>query len=191
MKTNETCKKCGGICKPSKGILNIHNIQTNDLNKEFETKLVDCLKCESCGHSWIPEYPKETFDLSSKTSTKEQALIWWNGITYGKKQHLIIENLGHEKALSRLTGREIEEIWNQEMQRQEFILEDKLFGGEKSNYKPNQKQFKIFDESLFKSYISKFSDEDKIRMYKVFSDLLEVNSKYRFLDIIDKAIQLK
>lgn len=36
MKT-ETCKKCDELFKPSKEILNIHDIQTNDLNKQFET----------------------------------------------------------------------------------------------------------------------------------------------------------
>lgn len=33
--------------------------------------------------------------------------------------------------------------------------------------KPNQKQFKQFDESLFKAYIDKFSDEDKLKAIKV------------------------
>lgn len=56
MKTKETsvCRKCGGTGKLSKGIMNFHNIQRNDA-KEFETKLLDCIKCESCGHSWIPK----------------------------------------------------------------------------------------------------------------------------------------
>lgn len=30
--------------------------------------------------------------------------------------------------------------------------------------KPNQKQFQQFDESLFKAYIDKFSNEDKLKM---------------------------
>ena len=47
------CRECGGNCKPSKGIVNYHNIQTQDLSKEFETKIEDCLKCENCGHSFI------------------------------------------------------------------------------------------------------------------------------------------
>lgn len=33
--------------------------------------------------------------------------------------------------------------------------------------KPNQKQFKQFDESLFKSYIDKFSNEDKIKALNI------------------------
>ena len=49
------CRECGGNCKSSKGIVNYHNIQTQDLSKEFETKIEDCLKCENCGHSFIPK----------------------------------------------------------------------------------------------------------------------------------------
>lgn len=47
------CRTCKGLAKPSKGIVNYHNIQTQDKSKEFETKLEDCLKCTECGHSWI------------------------------------------------------------------------------------------------------------------------------------------
>lgn len=57
MKTKETtCKKCGGFCKPSKAFINLHNIQHSlDISKpEFETNYIDCLKCESCGHSYVP-----------------------------------------------------------------------------------------------------------------------------------------
>ena len=49
------CRNCGCIGKPSKGLVNIHNIQTRDLSREFEDKIVDCLKCPNCGHSWIPD----------------------------------------------------------------------------------------------------------------------------------------
>jgi len=47
-----TCRKCGGKAKKSKGLVNIHNIGTNEKSKEFETKLVDCNKCVDCGHSF-------------------------------------------------------------------------------------------------------------------------------------------
>lgn len=46
------CNKCNGVGKPSKALYNTHNIQTQDLSKEFETKLINCIKCENCGHSW-------------------------------------------------------------------------------------------------------------------------------------------
>lgn len=60
MKTSETtCRKCGGECKPSKGFMNKHNIRKSYLREEveFETKIVDCLKCENCGHSYCPNDP--------------------------------------------------------------------------------------------------------------------------------------
>lgn len=50
---NHICRECKGVGKPSKGIMNYHNIQTQDKSKEFETKLEDCIKCTKCGHSWI------------------------------------------------------------------------------------------------------------------------------------------
>lgn len=53
MKSNE-CRVCGGEGKPSKGIVNYHNIRTSDKSKEFFNKIQDCTKCCSCGHSWIP-----------------------------------------------------------------------------------------------------------------------------------------
>jgi len=57
MKTTENnkCRKCNGIGKPSKGYVNFHNIRTMYKEDEFETKLLNCLKCEKCGNSWIPE----------------------------------------------------------------------------------------------------------------------------------------
>lgn len=49
---NTICRECGGNCKHSKGIMNYHDIRTNDRSKEFTTVLEDCLKCEDCGHSF-------------------------------------------------------------------------------------------------------------------------------------------
>ena len=133
MKT-ENCKKCGGICKPSKGILNTHNIQTNDLNKEFETKLVDCLKCESCGHSFVP-----------KEISKQEKLNWFNNLQADNKASLAKDAL----------------IIKFKNEAEILICDMKTTINED---KPNQKQFKTFDESLFKAYINKFSNEDKLLM---------------------------
>jgi len=61
------CKKCSGKSKNSKAIQNVHNIQTQDLSREFETNLIDCLKCEDCGHSWIPsKESKDNHDIAQK-----------------------------------------------------------------------------------------------------------------------------
>jgi hypothetical protein len=48
------CRNCGGKGKSSKGIVNTHHIQKSYLRgeTEFTTDIVDCLKCEDCGHSW-------------------------------------------------------------------------------------------------------------------------------------------
>jgi hypothetical protein len=48
------CRDCGGKGQPSTGYINQHNIRKSYLRGEveFETKLVACLKCEDCGHSW-------------------------------------------------------------------------------------------------------------------------------------------
>ena len=121
MKTNETCKKCGGICKPSKGILNIHDIQTNDLSKEFETKILDCIKCTSCGHSWIPQYLEETFGFASEI-LKQEKLDWFNNLQAGNKASLVNYYLGKTEYIA--TNDEIELIYDSE------------------HIKPNQKQFK-------------------------------------------------
>lgn len=59
------CTKCGGYCNPSKGFLNdlvSCDDFGNDANERGTTqsrtgdaKLVDCLKCEKCGHSFVPD----------------------------------------------------------------------------------------------------------------------------------------
>ena len=49
------CKVCDNIGKPFKDSMNYHNIHTSDKSKEFATKLENCIKCESCGYSWIPD----------------------------------------------------------------------------------------------------------------------------------------
>ena len=121
MKTKETsiCHKCGSNGKPSKGYMNFHNIQTSNRSKEFETKLLDCIKCESCGHSWIP----------NKT-TREQALDWWKQLclscelddTHYVLDSLIRKHIGFERRYHSLTGREIEEIWLKETSERGIII---------------------------------------------------------------------
>lgn len=338
MKTKETsvCSKCGGIGKPSKGFMNFHNIQTQDLSKEFETKLLDCIKCESCGHSWIPEISKEEklawfnnqiagnkaslvnyylgktdyiakdheieliYDAEhsykaviNPISTKEQAMAWWNQLTSFQRSYFKDLYIG-ERSLSNLTNKEMEEIWlnlcsltNEEIEEiwkketqnntetvanskkdkyssnkpiltmpqalswwNQLTFEDKFYrviswlksqnrdtterhpddltnieileiwknqlsleeresyyGIYKSNekqysqeevdellnqqaakttaqvLKSNQKQFKQFDESLFKAYIDKFSDEDKLKAFQILAkELYSINYRKGSVD---------
>lgn len=115
---------------------------------------------------------------TKETSTKEQALKWWNdesnllnrttlfnryfSNTATKDKMFTVANNYKE-----LTGREIEEIYNKEVlepKRQKEWQESQV----NCRYtKPNAKEFKQFDESLFKSYINKFSNEDKIKALNI------------------------
>ena len=53
---NNKCRDCGGKGKPSKGIMNFHNIRGG--SPEFSIEIMDCLKCNECGHSWVPSTQK-------------------------------------------------------------------------------------------------------------------------------------
>ena len=59
------CKKCGGKCHPSKA-LNNTMVYYDDFggdaggrgttgSRSGKPKMVECLKCEDCGHSFVPE----------------------------------------------------------------------------------------------------------------------------------------
>jgi hypothetical protein len=97
-----------------------------------------------------------------------------------------------------LTDKEIEEIWRKETKEVRFIGGESLaisvglkpnqkqsaaneiidLVGEdnfkriikESDKRVNQKQFKQFDESLFRAYISKFSDEDKLKAFNILNE---------------------
>jgi len=65
------CRICNNIAIISKGIINIHDIRTSDHTKEFITKVIDCYKCNNCGHSRIP---LEGLDKEDKLYTKEEVV---------------------------------------------------------------------------------------------------------------------
>lgn len=51
MKKSE-CKVCGGSCKPSKAFTNA--IYDGNIVRHIgKAKLVNCMKCKKCGHSFI------------------------------------------------------------------------------------------------------------------------------------------
>lgn len=79
------CRICSSTSTISKGLMNIHDIQTLDYTKEFITKFINCYKCSNCGHSWIPKrklaldkLDKEVTDLLAK-ETKESLTERLNG----------------------------------------------------------------------------------------------------------------
>lgn len=57
MKNNQyRCRKCGGKCKPSKGFGDAYiTEQYQTMVLQGEGNLIDCLKCEDCGHSFVPK----------------------------------------------------------------------------------------------------------------------------------------
>jgi hypothetical protein len=115
---------------------------------------------------------------TNETSTRHQALVWWNNLNTGDKEAYCLSyrlNKYSERSINyhSLTSREIEEIWLKEMQN---ISEERTI--EQHSYKTNQKQFKQFDESLFKAYISKFSDEDKYEMLRVIAESFKLNFEF-------------
>lgn len=65
-------------------------------------------------------------------------------------------------------GREIEEIWRKETTITGYC-DDGYPLNSSGNIvsKPNQKQFKEFDDVLFKSYIDKFSDDGKLKAFRI------------------------
>jgi len=77
MKTKNVCRKCDGNGKPSKVLLNAmvsFNDFGNDAGSRGTTQarvgsasLVDCIKCEDCGHSWVPQ---------------NSTLEWWKALDY-------------------------------------------------------------------------------------------------------------
>lgn len=112
------------------------------------------------------QYPEETFGLASETTTREQALAYFNSLPSDDQQMLTYRYF-NERHRQSLTGREIEEIWRKECNQ----IEDEVF-------KPNQKQFKQFDESLHKAYLNKFSEEDKFKAF--ISNLNELSKEIQF-----------
>ena len=100
-----------------------------------------------------------------RKSTRELAIEWWNSMGVINQMKLVKEySKTRPKDLFGIgfTGREIEEIWLKECNR----IEDEVF-------KPNQKQFKDFNPELFKTYIAKFSDEDKLKAKEIIIQLLK------------------
>lgn len=106
---------------------------------------------------------KQKTKETAETSTREQALAWWNQWSLTIKDQYSEKHFKMRPAFS-LTGREIEEIWRKETQNSIDKPQSKEIK-KALEIKYNQKQYKQFDESLFKAYISKFSDEDKLKAF--------------------------
>ena len=104
---------------------------------------------------------------TEERSTRELALEWWNDLNQEKQidlQYIHKSPCRHPLNAVGLTGREIEEIWRKETKdgSDREIIEEVF-----PDLKSNQKQFKEFNPELFKAYIDKFSDEDKIKAFNI------------------------
>lgn len=145
-----------------------------------------CEKIE--GYVWITCEPM---------STREQAILWWDTLpVWGNPSKEYYMGLYYSD--DNVTPERIEEIWKKETKQIGFIGGESLATsmGLKPNQnqlpkhckqpescgsslsgkcicpKPSTKQFKQFDESLFKAYIDKFSDEDKIKCFDILTKVM-------------------
>lgn len=125
---------------------------------------------------------------------RTMSLVWWKKLKSNIRLYYWREyqknTFTPSHSPDELTGREIEEIWRKETKDgsdREIIeyafpdlksnpldaLPDELinvdFDGieEEHNINHNQKEYKRFDESLFKAYINKFKLEDKVKAYEI------------------------
>jgi hypothetical protein len=132
-------------------------------------------------------------------STHELAAEWFSSKSY-LEQHALSDKYFESRNPSLLTIEQVEEIWKNEVQLKELrnsyhnaeYIEPKLYNQQEVDrlldkqaaettaqiLKNNQKQFKEFNPELFKAYIDKFSEEDKIKAMVV---LLEnQKEEYKF-----------
>lgn len=96
---------------------------------------------------------------TKETSTREQAIAWWNPLHILVKMKYSQNYFTRDDAIN-LTGKEIEEIWRKEINQ----ITENVFSN------PNQKQFQTFSPELFKKYIDKFSDEDKKKIFNILNE---------------------
>ena len=104
--------------------------------------------------------------------TRELALVWWNNQGQGRRNWLTNNYLGNQRFEYSLTSREIEEIFKKETA---HIDPTDIQSAYMMQVKANQKQFKEFNPELFKAYIDKFSDEDKIKAILILGNSIPTN----------------
>lgn len=137
---------------------------------------------------------------TNETSVREQALAWWNRMSFEEKFYKVIPWLKDngrdttERHPNSLTGREIEEVWLKELEKKQLAIDLTDYINKKKNQdecigfidgykKANEKQFKQGNDNLFKAYINKFSQEYKARMLQILIDDLGVRA------LVDKSLR--
>ena len=242
MKTKETFLK---IDPPSGWKYGFPKAVTQEQYKEIKNLKQWCIdngypkeEADSYGDYFCIQINGDLSFMDNEKTTRQQAMAWWNKLKYDSPIHLeFYAKKYFQRDWDTLTGREIEEIWKNEVQVKELSntyhnaeylkkpnqkqlnitncgnkncqngvinginpkickkcnpVNAKQFKSNEKEYiqrvgRVNRKQFKQFDESLFKAYIDKFSDEDKLKALKVLFWLLKSEHKFHVVEIgIDK-----
>jgi hypothetical protein len=125
---------------------------------------------------------------------RDEALGWWNKLNVIQQMRYAQNHFTRDDSVN-LTDGEIQQIWLDETQSTIPALSDEEINemnqNEHENYsghklignKPNQKQFKEFNPELFKAYIDKFSQEDKVQILQTLVDDLGVRA------LVDKSLR--
>jgi hypothetical protein len=164
-------------------------------NKRNQKVMEHNLRVPSYEQNKEKEFPGETFGSISKKSTRELAIEWFSSKTY-LEQHAFSDKYFGSRNPSLLTIEQVEEIWKKEFShhtdeyfskpnQKEFISFEDC-----KKAKINSKQFKEFNPELFKSYIDKFSDEDKIKALEVIIGInIFSTSKEEILEKIENLLK--
>jgi len=126
---------------------------------------------------------------TKEKSIRELAGEWFSSKSY-LEQHKVSDKYFKSRHPSLLTIEQVEQIHHNEViepalqeawqdsQTGFKIVKSSTYGADSKSHPINRKQFVEFNPELFKSYISKFSDEDKVRAIVV---LLEnQKEEYKF-----------
>lgn len=120
------------------------------------TVLSQSEKCTKCGSTLI-----STPRPQKAPSDRELALKWWATLSIRDRLPMFRKHFSSGvTCLMDLTEQDIENTWRSETDRE--IIESVI--------KSNQKQYKKFEPELFRAYIEKFSDEDKLKAFKVLEE---------------------
>lgn len=201
MKTKETlttnqdttCKKCGSNVKPSKAFNDtlIEHLDLgskkgdrgNTLSRNGKAKLVDCLKCTNCGHSWIPKENPNNLDKDITERGKKGTRILLNlqdeelddnehltsyiarnrmneTKSKGSKIGIISKGIVNNKTLKSLKNTDKIRVENKDI---------KVF---------SKMQYTEFNKDLFLKYINKFSESDQAKMFRILEN--------KYLDFLSK-----
>ena len=132
-----------------------------------------------------------------ETSTRELALAWWNNLKDLDFTDMFVEtkcsytmhHFGHERNYNSLTGREIEEIWKNQLPLAEREFYYGLYKESEKEYifKLNQKQFKELNPELHLKHLNKFSMFDKFEITSL--NILQLPLTVDELDSIVKTLK--